>query len=148
MAVSHKNDVAYSKTLLLNSEKIGDIQSNGSYADFYYAAYGTTTWKFTTSALTKDQLVALAEDSTLYASRLELPMLGKSMVRKVKLATADLFSSTTAISVAASKFIQGYDIDVNTSYCLFELGEKTILYKVDDVIANIESASSTSVSIY
>lgn len=147
IALAKKNDNAYVQTRLMNSIKLGDIKTNGSYADFYYEEYDGTTSKYTTSALTKDSLVALVDDSTLYADRVEISILGSSSGRKNKLGTADLYASAETINVAASRLVGAVDIDASTCYALFELGKKTILYKVDATIAELESASSTSVSI-
>lgn len=147
VAVGYKNDVAYSKTLLLNSEKVGDVVSNSSYADFWYEDYGKKVTKYTTSALTKDQVVALL-NSTLYDNRIELSMLGKSLTRSTALVAADLFASATTINIDANKVVKGWtNSDTTTSTLQIAVGEKYVTYKVDATIAEIETASSTSVSI-
>ena len=145
--VGYKNGVAYSKTLLLNSDKFGDCESNSTYADFWYEDYGKKVTKYTTSSYTKDQVVALL-NSTLYENRIELSMLGKSTTRSNALTTKDLFASATTINVDANKVVKGWtNADTTTSTLQIAIGEKYVTYKVDATIAEIESASSTSVSI-
>lgn len=148
VAVAEKNGNTFSKTLLLNTEKVGDIQASDSVAEFWYEDHGKTTAKYKTSSLTKDQLITLVSDSTLYDERIEIPALGRSLVKRNKLNDLDLFASETVVNVDADKLIDAWDIgSTSTCYARFELGNKSILYKVDDTIANLESASSTSVSI-
>jgi hypothetical protein len=147
LAVGYKNGVAYSKTLLLNTDKFGDVQSNSTYADFWYEDYGKKVTKYTTSATTKDQVVALL-NSTLYENRIELSMLGKSTTRSTPLPSDDLFASATVINIDANKVVKGWtNADTTTSTLQVAIGEKYVTYKVDATIAEIESASSTSVSI-
>jgi len=144
---TYKNNKQSAKTLLLNTAKVGDIQAYSTVSEFFYAEADNKTTKYRT-ALTKDQLTTLVNTATEWDDRVELPILGKSIVKTTKLSTEDLFASTTTINVDMDYLIHGWDIgSTSTSYLLFGFGGKKILYKVNDTIANIEGASSTSVSI-
>ena len=149
VAISHKNDQTFSKTLLLNTAKVGEIKAySTSYGEFYYSDYGKKTTKYRCSALTKDQLVTLVTTEQVFDSRIEIPVLGKSTVKRNKLSTEDLFASSTVYNVEVAQLIDAWDIgSTSTCYARFELGEKFILYKINDTIADLESASSTSPSI-
>jgi hypothetical protein len=149
VAVSHKNDQTFSKTLLLNTAKVGEIKAySSSYAEFFYADYGDKTTKYRCSALTKDELVTLVTAEQVNDNRIELPILGKSIVKRNKLSSTDLFDSATVYNVELEQLIDAWDIgSTSTAYARFQLGDKFVLYKVNDTIANMESASSTSVSI-
>jgi len=149
VSVAEKNDNAFVKTLLLNTTKFGSIETSGSVAVFYYADYSRKTSKYKTTSLTKDQLIALVTDtSQVYDNRVELPVLGKSPVKRNKLNDLDLFDSVTAINVEIDNLIDAWDITgTDTCYARFELGDKSILYKVNDTIADMQGASSSSVSI-
>ena len=145
--VTHRDRVAFSETYLLNNKKVNSIQAYSTVSEFFYAEKEFLTRLFRT-ALTKDQLTALIDTATEWNDFVELPMLGKSLVRTKKLSTNDLFASETVINVNMDNLIYGWDIgSTSTSYCLFRSGIKSVLYKVNDTIANIEGASSTSVSI-
>ena len=147
VTTTYKDRKASAETLLLSTNKVGDIQAYSTVSEFYYAASDNETILYRT-ALTKDQLTTLVDNATEFNDRVELPILGKSVVRTKTLGSNDLFDSTTTINVDMDNLIQGKDIgSTSTSYLLFGFGGKKILYKVDDTIANIESASSTSTSI-
>lgn len=144
---THRNDKTDAKTLLLSTKKTGDIQAFSTVSEFFYEDNYRKTTLYRT-ALTKDQMTALVEDAREWSNRVELYMLGKSTVKTAKLSDTDLFAATTVINVNMDKLIKGWDIGAtSTSYLQFELGKKIVLYKVNDTIANIEGASSTSVSI-
>ena len=148
VVVQEKNNKTFAKTLLLNSKKVGSIQADGTVAIFYYEDYGDKTTKYKTTTLTRDQLVTLVTTDQVYDNRVSLPVLGKSAVKRNKLSDADLFSAATEINVELDQLIDAWDIgSTSTSYARFALGEKFVLYKVNDTIANMESASSTSVSL-
>lgn len=145
--VSYRDRKAYAKTLLLNNKNATAIQAYSTVSEFYYKEGNRKTVLYRT-ALTKDQLTTLIDTATEYNDFVELSMLGKSDVKKEKLSSEDLFASATTVNVNMDFFVKGWDIgSTSTSYCLFRFGEKFVLYKVNDTIANIESASSTSTSI-
>ena len=144
---TYRDRAAYAKTLLLNNKKVDSIQAYSTVSEFYYAEKENRTRLYRT-ALTKDQLTALVDTAIEFNDFVELPILGKSVVKTQKLSSADLFASTTVINVNMDNLVHGFDIgSTSTSYLLFRHGIKSILYKVDDTIANIEGASSTSTSI-
>jgi hypothetical protein len=143
--LTERNGKSYAKTVLLNTKKCGESYADSTSCVLYYNDYGKKTTKLKSSS-TQDTVEALLENSTLYNTRVMLPIIGKSTVRTVELGTEDLFSSNTR-GVTADDLVMAWDIDASTCYALFEQGFGTVLYKVDDVIANLESASSTSVSI-
>ena len=149
VAVATKNGSTFSKTLLMNSKKFGEIKVNGSVAEFYYYEDWNTVHSFTTSSLTKDQLVALITVEDVFDNRVELPILAVSKVKKNKTNSTDNLSSTTAYNVELDNLVWAWDIGTSatTCYALFRTGKASILYRVNDTIANLESASSTSVSL-
>ncbi|GAF84299.1 unnamed protein product [marine sediment metagenome] len=145
--VSHRDRKAYAKTLLLNNKNASLIQAYSTVSEFYYQE-GLRKSVLYRTALTKDQLTALIDTAVEWNDFVELPILGKSNVKREQLNDEDLFASTTTINVNMDFLVKGWDIgSTSTSYLFFRFGEKTILYKVDDTIANIEGASSTSTSI-
>ena len=148
VSVATKNGSTYSKTLLLNTKKFGQIVAVGSLAEFYYEEDWNTIHKFTTSSLTRDQLVLLVTTEQDYDNRVSLDVLGLSTVKKVKLSDEDLLSAKTEYNVEVDQLVWGYDIgSTSTCYVLFRTGKKSILYKVNSTIAELEAASSTSVSV-
>jgi hypothetical protein len=144
---TYRNRKAYAKTLLLQTKNVTAIQAYSTVSEFYYQEGESKTVLYRT-ALTKDQLSTLISGATEFSNLVELPCLGKSNVKKTKLNDDDLFASETVINVNMDNLVFGWDIgSTSTSYLLFRYGEKFTLYKVNDTIANIEGASSTSVSI-
>jgi hypothetical protein len=144
---TYKNRKAYAKTLLLNNKKVTAIQAYSSVSEFYYKEGERETNLYRT-ALTKDALTTLVTGAGEWSNFVELPVLGKSVVKRDRLSSEDLFASTTVINVNMDELVKGWDIgSTSTSYLFFRVGEKSVLYKVNDTIANIEGASSTSVSI-
>jgi|GEM_PF-5546547 len=149
VAVATKNGSTFSKTLLLNTKKFGEIKANGSLADFYYEEDWNTVHNFKTSALTKDQLIALVTVDDIWDNRIELPILSVSKVKKNKTNASDDLASTTVYNVEADTLVWAWDIGASATTCygLFRVGKASILYRINDTIADLESASSTSVSI-
>lgn len=146
-SVTYRNRKAYAKTLLLQTANVTAIQAYSTVSEFYYKEGEKETNLYRT-ALTKDALTTLVSGAIEYRNLVELPVLGKSNVKRNKLSDEDLFSSTTTINVNMDFLIKGWDIgSTGTSYLLFRFGDKTVLYKVNDTIADIEGASSTSTSI-
>ena len=144
--LTEKQGKSFAKTVLLNTKKCGETIADSTSCVFYYNDYGKKTTKFKSSS-TQDTIEALLERSTQYNDRVMLPILGKSTVRTAELGTEDIFASSNTRGFATDDLVVAWDIDANTCYALFAKGEGCVLYKVDDVIANLESASSTSVSI-
>ena len=149
VAVAEKNGSTFAKTLLLNTKKFGEIKANGTVAEFYYEEDSDATHNFKTSALTKDQLVTLVTTDDLFDNRIELPILAVSKVKKNKTNSSDNLSSTTVYNVEADTLVWAWDIGTSATTCygFFRVGKSSILYRINDTIANLESASSTSVSI-
>jgi len=145
--VTHRDRATYAKTLLLNNKNVSTIQAYSTVSEFYYKEGERKSVLYRT-ALTKDQLTALIDTAVEWNDFVELPILGRSYVKSQQLKAGDLFASTTVINVNMDYLIKGWDIgSTSTSYLYFKIGEKSILYKVNDTIANIEGASSTSTSI-
>lgn len=144
---TYKNRKAHAKTYLLQNKKVTAIQAYSTVSEFYYKEGNRETNLYRT-ALTKDALTTLVTGATEFSNFVELPVLGKSLVKRDRLSDEDLFTSTTVINVNMDELVKGWDIgSTGTSYLLFRNGDKSVLYKVNDTIADIEGASSTSVSI-
>jgi hypothetical protein len=145
--VTHRDRVAHAKTYLLNNKNATAIQAYSTVSEFYNKEGIRKTVLYRT-ALTKDALTALVTGAGEWDNFVELPILAKSDVKKTRLSTEDNLASTTVVNVNMDNLVIGWDIgSTSTSYLLFRFGEKFVLYKVNDTIANIEGASSTSVSI-
>jgi hypothetical protein len=142
ITTSYLNDRTSAETLLLNTAKIVDFyEKDASNVIFYYKELEDRrekTNKYET-ALTKTQFEALF-DETLYAARIDLPVL------EISSPTKRTFVKT--INVSAADVIKAKDIDASTSYLWFARGAfQKVKVKVNATISEIESASSTSVSI-
>jgi hypothetical protein len=145
--VTHRDRVTFAKTYLLNNKNVTTIQAYSTVSEFYYKEGERKTVLYRT-ALTKDALTTLVTGAGEWSNMVELPCLGQSFVKKDRLSSEDLFASTTVKNLNMDNLILGWDIgSTSTSYLFFRFGEKTLLLKVNDTIANIEGASSTSVSI-
>lgn len=137
-----KNNQTYAKSLLFNTERVVDFYSkDASNTIVYYKNQvdrrdATDKYEF---ALTKAQVEAWFDES-LYNTRVDLPILEKYAPSKE--------TFVKVVNVAASDVILGIDIDASTSYLWVARGSFEIIkFKVNATIAEIESASSTSVSI-
>ena len=137
-----KNNQAYAKTLLFNTDRIVDFYSkDASNTIVYYQNQvdrrdSTSKYEF---ALTKAQVESWFDES-LYNTRIDLPVLEKFAPSKE--------TFVKVVNVAASDVVIGIDIDASTSYVEVARGSFEIVkFKVNSTIAEIESASSTSVSI-
>lgn len=145
--VTYRNRKAHAETYLLQTKRVTAIQAYNSVSEFYYNEGDKETNLYRT-ALTKDNLTALVTGATEFSNFVELPVLAKSTVKRNGLSDEDLFDSTTVINVNMDDLVKGWGIEsTSTSYLYFKNGDKSILYKVNDTIADIESAGSTSVSI-
>ena len=145
--VTYRDRKAFADTLLLNTKKVDSIRAYSTVSEFYYVEKDNRTRLYRT-ALTKDELTTLISGATEFSNLVELPMLGKSTVKTAKLNALDLFASSTVYNVNMDNLVKGWNIgSTATCYLLFRIGKKNILYKVDDNIADVEGASSTSVSI-
>lgn len=147
VAVSKKNGATYSKTLLLNSDRFGQVKTFSTTAEFYYKELNGVTVKYVTSTLTRDQLITLITDTTMYDNRVGLDVTALSLVRTLNTGTEDALSATTEINVEADQLVKAWDIDTSNCYALFETGKRHILYKVNSTIDELEGAYSTSVSL-
>lgn len=142
ISVLTKNTEDHVKTYLFNTDRIVDFYaSSATIVTFYYKDINdgrTRTDKYTTT-LTKAQFEALFNE-TLYVTRLDLPIL--------EIYTPVKQTVTRVVNVAVSEISKAWDISTTTCYLEFTRSDfQTVRLLVDATIAEIESSSSTSVSI-
>lgn len=142
LSVTKKNSLDYVYTELFNTARIPDFYAkDATTVIFYYKEIGDKrerTDKYETT-LTLAQFEAKF-DEILYDERVALPILEIYSPSKEVV--------TRTINVAVADVIKAKNIDATTCYLWFARGQfESIKVKVDATIAEIESASSTSVSI-
>jgi len=139
--VTEKNRKSHSKTYLFNTENVGDFYADGTSTVFFYVELTNgrrkpVEYKTSTGKTAFETLM----DSTLYDNRMDVSAAEKTVTSK------ETFSKTVNIDV--NKVIKGWDIDTTSCYLEVESGGfRVVKYKLNHVIADLESASSTSVSV-